>query len=165
MRAVSVYTTEWWSAGPCGPGAMQCSSAATCIPQRSWCNGHTDCPGGEDEDSVGCGQWVVSGSSPSQVASYSFFFIFKVCLLFFISLSADWSGSDGVLHTVLGALTSPRTPSARKVCGEPNKRLMTSHAITLRYRSRPCRKVHSRSRRFLSVAEVVVDACDFETNL
>ncbi|XP_034252753.1 relaxin receptor 2-like [Thrips palmi] len=69
--------------GPCGPGAMPCSSAATCIPQRSWCNGHIDCPGGEDEDSVGC---------------------------------ADWSGSDGVLHTVLGALTSPRTPSARRVC-------------------------------------------------
>ncbi|KAK3925691.1 Relaxin receptor 1 [Frankliniella fusca] len=46
--------------GPCGRGAMPCSSAPTCIPQRSWCNGHRDCPGGEDEDSVGCADWAGS---------------------------------------------------------------------------------------------------------
>ncbi|XP_052120785.1 relaxin receptor 2-like isoform X2 [Frankliniella occidentalis] len=46
--------------GPCGRGAMPCSSAPTCIPQRSWCNGHRDCPSGEDEDSVGCADWAGS---------------------------------------------------------------------------------------------------------
>ncbi|XP_043279136.1 relaxin receptor 1-like isoform X2 [Venturia canescens] len=38
----------------CPVGTFLCENSTICMPQRNWCNGYPDCPGGDDEAKISC---------------------------------------------------------------------------------------------------------------
>uniref|UniRef100_A0A0C9Q989 RXFP1 protein n=1 Tax=Fopius arisanus TaxID=64838 RepID=A0A0C9Q989_9HYME len=49
--AIMMY---YFNQDKCPVGTFLCQNTTICMPQRSWCNGHDDCPEGDDESSTHC---------------------------------------------------------------------------------------------------------------
>ncbi|KAK6636890.1 hypothetical protein RUM43_010554 [Polyplax serrata] len=50
-----ILTTLFFSQDSCSEGTFLCGNSTFCIPQKSMCNGHSDCPNGDDETVTTCG--------------------------------------------------------------------------------------------------------------
>jgi hypothetical protein len=61
--------SNFYVSGSCTEGTFPCGNSTVCVPQRFICNGHTDCPNGEDENVYTCSKYhVICSTVPFQLS-------------------------------------------------------------------------------------------------